>query len=140
MRLKAPEGKGHPTVAGIVIEPRRGVYEVDPAVGKVLVESHGYIDLDAPAKPLPAAANPRGKAEPGLLRGAVLAALKTLGGAIPHEADDKIIADALVGAAKAHVDGVAEKVADAEARVRDEAARTLAADPAKVPSPQQPSA
>jgi hypothetical protein len=90
MRLKAPEGKGHPTVAGI--------------------ESHGYVDVDAPAKAVPAAGNPRGKADPGLLRGAALTALKALGVVIPAaDADDKAIADALVGAAKALVDGATDK-------------------------------
>lgn len=52
MRIRAPEGKSHPTVRGIVIEPKDDLYEVDVADGKMLIESHGYIDAEAsPAKP-----------------------------------------------------------------------------------------
>jgi hypothetical protein len=91
MRLKAKEGQGHPVVAGMTIEPRRGgIYEVDAAVGKELVESHGYIDVDAPPKakaPVAAVASDE-------LRGAVVAMLKEFG-VVVADPNDKVLADAL---------------------------------------------
>lgn len=55
MRLKAPPGAGNPSVGGITIAPNKGgIYEVDTRTGTHLVESFGFIDLDAP-KPKAAA-------------------------------------------------------------------------------------
>jgi hypothetical protein len=90
MRLRAKEGQGHPTVGGMVIEPKRGgIYEVDAAVGKELVESHGYIDVDAPAKVKAPAA-----AASDELRDAVVAMLKEFGVATA-DASDKTLVDAV---------------------------------------------
>ena len=36
MKLKAPEGVGNPCVAGVVIAPRDGIYEVEPEIGALL--------------------------------------------------------------------------------------------------------
>lgn len=91
MRLRAKEGQGHPTVGGTVIEPRRGgIYEVEAAIGKELVESHGYIDVDAPAK----AKAPTAAAASDELRDAVVAMLKAFG-VIVADAGDKVLIDAL---------------------------------------------
>jgi hypothetical protein len=51
MRLRAPPGGGDPTVAGKVYARQDdGSYHVDDAAAvRVLIESHGFTDADAPA-------------------------------------------------------------------------------------------
>ncbi len=45
MKLKAPQGVGNPCVAGVVVEPRDGVYEVEPEVGALLIECFGFVEV-----------------------------------------------------------------------------------------------
>ena len=47
MKLKAPEGIGDPCVAGVVIAPREGVYEVEAEIGALLIECFGFIEAGA---------------------------------------------------------------------------------------------
>lgn len=60
MRLKAPIGAGNPSVGGIAIAPGKGgLYEVDARTGAHLIESFGFVDVDAPkAKAVAAPALP----------------------------------------------------------------------------------
>ena len=46
MRLKAPEGVGDPCVAGALIVPRDGVYEVEAEIAALLIECFGFIAAD----------------------------------------------------------------------------------------------
>jgi hypothetical protein len=50
MKLKAPEGVGVPCVAGATLAPRDGVYEVEAAVGALLIECFGFVEAEAAAK------------------------------------------------------------------------------------------
>jgi hypothetical protein len=50
MKLKAPEGVGDPSVAGVVIESRNGVYEVDANVGVLLIECFRFAEVSAGEK------------------------------------------------------------------------------------------
>ncbi len=45
MKLKAPPGVGDPCVAGVTIEARNGVHEVEPEVGALLIECFGFIEI-----------------------------------------------------------------------------------------------
>jgi len=49
MKLKAPSGVGDPCVAGVTIESRDGIYDVEVAVGALLIESFGFIEVTAEA-------------------------------------------------------------------------------------------
>jgi hypothetical protein len=109
MRLKAPEGRGNPVVGGIEIRPNKGVYDVETHVGRHLVDSFGYIDIDAPPK----AATPTGT-DNAALRDGALAALKHLSVAVPADFADARIAEVLVDAVRDHVAGVPAKVKAAE--------------------------
>ncbi len=66
MKLKAPPGVGDPCVAGVAIASRDGVYEVEPAVGALLVECFGFVELqpDATATPKVEVAAPATAAAP----------------------------------------------------------------------------
>jgi hypothetical protein len=59
MKLRAPQGVGDPCVAGVIVESRDGVYEVEAEVGALLIECFGFIEAEAgtaeQAKPAPAA-------------------------------------------------------------------------------------
>ncbi len=57
MKLKAPSGAGDPSVAGVTIVPRDGLYEVEAEVGALLIECFGFAEVvtTAPAKSAPAA-------------------------------------------------------------------------------------
>jgi len=57
MKLKAPPGVGDPCVAGVAIAPRDGIYEVEAAVGALLIECFGFVEVgaDEKAKAAPAA-------------------------------------------------------------------------------------
>jgi hypothetical protein len=61
MKLKAPQGVGDPCVAGVVITSRDGVYEVEAAIGALLVECFGFVEVETVAadKPKAAAASRR---------------------------------------------------------------------------------
>lgn len=50
MKLKAPPGVGDPCVAGVSITSRDGVYEVEAAVGALLIECFGFLDVGAEKK------------------------------------------------------------------------------------------
>jgi hypothetical protein len=50
MKLKAPEGVGTPCVAGAVIAPREGVYEVETEIGALLIECFGFVEAGAEQK------------------------------------------------------------------------------------------
>jgi hypothetical protein len=50
MKLKAPEGVGDPCVAGVVIAPREGVYEVEAEIGALLIECFGFVEFGAEQK------------------------------------------------------------------------------------------
>ncbi len=58
MKLKAPEGVGDPCVAGVILAARDGFYEVEPAVGALLIECFGFIEVSADEKANAAAARP----------------------------------------------------------------------------------
>jgi hypothetical protein len=47
MKLKAPEGVGDPCVAGVAIKARDGVYEVEAAIGALLIECFGFVEVGA---------------------------------------------------------------------------------------------
>ncbi len=49
MKLKAPQGVGDPCVAGVTIEARDGIYEVEPEAGALLIECFGFIEIAAGA-------------------------------------------------------------------------------------------
>ena len=44
MKLKAPQGVGDPCVAGVIIAPCDGLYEVEPEVGALLIECFGFVE------------------------------------------------------------------------------------------------
>ena len=46
MKLKAPDGAGDPCVAGAVIAPRNGVYDVEAEVGALLIECFGFVEAE----------------------------------------------------------------------------------------------
>ena len=50
MKLKAPEGVGDPCVAGVVIAPREGVYEVEAEIGALLIECFGFVEAGTEPK------------------------------------------------------------------------------------------
>ena len=60
MKLKAPSGVGDPCVAGVVIMPRDGLYDVEESVGALLIECFGFIAVaaDKKQKVAPAASRP----------------------------------------------------------------------------------
>lgn len=119
MRLKAPEGRGNPVIRGIEIKPNsKGIYDVDAADGRHMVEAFGYIDVDAPPK----MAAPTGTNN-AALRDGVLGALKHLGVAVPADYADARIADVLVDAVKEHIDSVPAKIKAAEEALRAELAK-----------------
>lgn len=62
MKLKAPEGIGDPCVAGVVIAPREGVYEVEAEIGALLVECFGFLEAGAEQKAKAAGAPRRPRA------------------------------------------------------------------------------
>jgi len=45
MKLKAPQGTGDPCVAGVTIEARNGVYEVEAEIGALLIECFGFVGI-----------------------------------------------------------------------------------------------
>ncbi len=47
MKLKAPQGVGDPSVAGVAIRPCNGVYEVEADVGALLIECFGFVEVGA---------------------------------------------------------------------------------------------
>jgi len=54
MKLTAPPGVGDPCVAGVTIESRDGVYEVEPEIGALLIECFGFVAV--PPAPVEAGA------------------------------------------------------------------------------------
>jgi hypothetical protein len=62
MKLKAPGGVGDPCVAGVVIAPREGVYEVEAEIGALLIECFGFVEVDAEQKAKAAGAPRRPRA------------------------------------------------------------------------------
>jgi hypothetical protein len=63
MKLIAPEGVGDPCVAGFVIAPREGVYEVEAEIGALLIECFGFVETGAEQKPKVAPRRPRAAAK-----------------------------------------------------------------------------
>ena len=47
MKLKAPPGAGDPCIAGVTIVPCGGLYEVEDAIGALLIESFGFAEVAA---------------------------------------------------------------------------------------------
>ena len=47
MKLKAPQGVGDPCVAGVIVESRDGVYEVEAEIGALLIECFGFVEVEA---------------------------------------------------------------------------------------------
>lgn len=47
MKLKAPPGAGDPCIAGVTIVPCDGLYEVDAAIGALLIECFGFAEVAA---------------------------------------------------------------------------------------------
>ena len=56
MKLKAPRGAGDPCIAGVTIVPRDGLYEVEAAIGALLIECFGFAEV--PAKTMQKASIP----------------------------------------------------------------------------------
>ena len=56
MKLKAPQGVGDPCIAGATIAARDGLYEVETAIGTLLIECFGFIEVEAPEESSPASA------------------------------------------------------------------------------------
>jgi hypothetical protein len=84
MRLLAPEGKGHPVLRGVEVKPEDdGTYHVNPDDGRMLVDTHGYIDADAPTKP-------KAKGH-DVVRAAALAALEAFGVKLADPRDELIV-------------------------------------------------
>ena len=50
MKLKAPEGAGDPCVAGVMVELRDGMCEVETEIGALLIECFGFVEVDAVAR------------------------------------------------------------------------------------------
>ena len=63
MKLKAPEGVGDPCVAGVVIVPCEGVYEVEAEIGALLIECFGFVEAGTEQKPKSAPRRPRAAAK-----------------------------------------------------------------------------
>jgi hypothetical protein len=63
MKLKAPEGVGDSCVAGVVIAPREGVYEVEAEIGALLIECFGFVEAGAEQKSRAAPRRPRAAAK-----------------------------------------------------------------------------
>jgi hypothetical protein len=63
MKLKAPKGVGDPCVSGVVIAPREGVYEVEAAIGALLIECFGFVDAGGEQKTKAAPRRPRAAAK-----------------------------------------------------------------------------
>jgi hypothetical protein len=63
MKLKAPEGGGDPCVAGVVIAPRDGVYEVEAEIGALLIECFGFVETGTEQKTNAAPRRPRAAAK-----------------------------------------------------------------------------
>ena len=59
MKLKAPEGVGAPCIAGVAIVPRDGLYEVEAAIGALLIECFGFVEAGAEQKFKAAPRRPR---------------------------------------------------------------------------------
>jgi hypothetical protein len=51
MKLKAPEGVGDPCVAGAPIAARNGLYDVEAAIGALLIECFGFIEAGVTQQP-----------------------------------------------------------------------------------------
>jgi len=51
MKLKAPQGVGDPCVAGATVTSRDGVYEVEAAIGTLLIECFGFVAIEGEALP-----------------------------------------------------------------------------------------
>ena len=63
MKLKAPEGVGDPCVAGVVIAPCDGLYEVEAELGALLIECFGFIEAGAEQKSKTVPRRPRAAAK-----------------------------------------------------------------------------
>ena len=144
MLLKAPPGVGNPSIGGVTIEPKRGgIYDVDEATGRHLIEAFGFFDPNAPkAKPVA----PTPDSSDGL-RDGVVAVLKSAGAALGDTSDKTLLAalgnlgaqvDAhVVAQVKVAQDPLRDDIArqtkradDAEAKVAELTARVAAADKA----------
>ena len=51
MKLKAPEGVGDPCVAGVIIAPCDGIYDVEPEIGALLIECFGFFEAGTSERP-----------------------------------------------------------------------------------------
>lgn len=49
MKLKAPPGAGDPCIAGVTLMPCDGLYEVEAAIGALLIECFGFAEVAANA-------------------------------------------------------------------------------------------
>jgi hypothetical protein len=58
MKLKAPQGVGDPCVAGVIVHPRDGVYEVEPEIGALLIECFGFVEIATSKTEPPKLASP----------------------------------------------------------------------------------
>ena len=61
MKLKAPQGVGDPCVAGVTVTARGGIYEVEAEIGALLIESFGFIAVEADAGETPKASPRRAR-------------------------------------------------------------------------------
>lgn len=64
MKLKAPQGVGDPCVAGVIVESRDGVYEVEAEVGALLIECFGFVEVGAGVVEQARAAPPARRGKP----------------------------------------------------------------------------
>lgn len=134
MRLKAPNGIGHPTLAGMTIAPRPdGCYHIDdPDAARLLMDSFGYIDADAPPAKTERAPNP----ESGGLRKAIISALKDINIVVDANAPDKVLIEA-IGAIGKHVN---TRVAKESKAAEDRALASLTEDKVEVVAAKPPKA
>jgi hypothetical protein len=66
MKLKAPQGVGDPCVAGVIIAPRNGIYEVEPEIGALLIECFGFVEAEPGTGDKPKIAAPARRAKPAV--------------------------------------------------------------------------
>lgn len=123
MRLKAPQGRGHPVLKGVEVKPKDdGCYHFHHPADIEHLLALGYRDADAKEEQ----AAPVGEASP-VLREGVVAALKQLGVALARVPDDAGLAQRLVDAVARQNEQTLEAVKRAERDTEERVLASLAA-------------
>lgn len=123
MRVKAPEGKGHPVLRGLEVKPEDdGCYHVSAADGRLLVDTHGYIDADAPPK-----TKAKAKTDGSAVHKAAVAALEAFGVKLADPSEE-VVARALADLPGTVKDRMLAAVERAEKDTEDRVLKELAAD------------